>query len=161
MLVRVEDAGARYPLTIDPTFQQGKLTASDGAEFDTFGKRVAISGDTIVVGASEDEIGGFNLGSAYVFVKPGGGWANATQTAKLTASDGTDADFFGGSVAISGDTIAVGAYGDDIGPAEDRGSVYVFVKPTGPWVNGTQAAKLNGVERQWLRLVRGIRLGER
>ena len=95
-----------------------------------------------MVGASEDEIGGVNPGSAYVFVKPGGGWANATQTAKLTASDATDADFFGGSVAISGDTIAVGAYGDDIGAAEDAGSVYVFVKPAGPWMNATQTARL-------------------
>ena len=143
VLVRVEDAGARYPLTIDPTFQQGKLTASDGAEFDTFGKRVAISGDTIVVGASEDGLDPvFSRGSAYVFVKPVGGWANATQTAKLTASDGTDFDFFGSSVAISGDTIVVGANGDDVGANLDQGSVYVFVKPAGPWGNATQTAKL-------------------
>jgi hypothetical protein len=48
-------------------------------------------------------------GSAYVFVKPAGGWANMTETAKLTASDGAANDFFGNSVAISGDTVVVGA----------------------------------------------------
>ena len=139
LLVQVKDADARYPLTIDPTFEQAKLTSSDAAEFDAFGKRVAISGDTIVVGASDDEIGGeFGRGSAYVFVKPAAGWATATQNAKLTASDGLDSDFFGGSVAISGDTIVVGAYGDDIGANDQVGSAYVFVKPGEPrWATGT------------------------
>ena len=49
--LRVDDAGARYPLLIDPIFEKAKLTASDGACCDTFGYAVAISGDTVVVGA--------------------------------------------------------------------------------------------------------------
>jgi hypothetical protein len=49
---------------------------------------VAIDGDTVVVGADEDDISAnVDQGSAYVFVRPGGGWANMTETAKLTASD--------------------------------------------------------------------------
>ena len=52
-----------------------KLIASDGAQPDTFGDRVAISGSTIVVGASSDDIGGnINQGSAYVFERRGGNW---------------------------------------------------------------------------------------
>ncbi len=51
LLVRVDDAGARYPLTIDPLIEQAKLTASDGAAGDRFGVSVAVSGDTVVVGA--------------------------------------------------------------------------------------------------------------
>ena len=51
LLVRVDDAGAKYPLVIDPFIQQAKLTASDGAANDRFGWSVAISGDTVVVGA--------------------------------------------------------------------------------------------------------------
>ena len=49
--LRVEDAGATYPLTIDPWFQQAQLTASDAAARDQFGISVAVSGDTAVVGA--------------------------------------------------------------------------------------------------------------
>src|SRR6187200_679158 len=51
LLIRVDDTYARYPLTIDPFIQQAKLFASDGAELANFGESVAISGDTLVVGA--------------------------------------------------------------------------------------------------------------
>ena len=132
--MRVDDAGAKYPLVIDPFIQQAKLTASDGAGGDQFGFSVAISGDTAVVGANLDDS---QRGSAYVFVKPGSGWANATETAKLTASDGAANDFFGDSVAISGDTVVVGATNDD-----GRGSAYVFVKPGSGWATATETAKL-------------------
>jgi hypothetical protein len=148
--LRVEATGAAYPITIDPIFEQAKLTASDGAAFDNFGASIAISGDTVVVGSPSDDISGkSDQGSAYVFVKPGGGWASGTQTAKLTASDGDEFDKFGTSVAVSGDTVVVGAPGDDFGVEEDLGSAYVFVKPGGGWVNGIQTAKLaasNGID---------------
>jgi hypothetical protein len=92
-----------------------------------FGFSVAISGDTVVVGALFDDIGAnTDQGSAYVFVKPVGGWAgNLTESAKLTASDGAGGDSFGFSVAISGDTVVVGAL-DRIGVNADQGSAYVF-----------------------------------
>ena len=127
--IAVDDSQARYPLTIDPFVQTAKLTASDGEAFDEFGGSVAVSGDTIVVGAIQDDM--LN-GSAYVFVKPAGGWADMTQTAKLTASDTMSFDEFGGSVAVSGDTIVVGAVWGD-GNISDSGSAYVFVKPGGGW----------------------------
>jgi hypothetical protein len=69
--LRVNDAGAEYPVVVDPFIQQAKLTASDGAAYDEFGASVAISGDTVVVGAV---FGNADQGSAYVFVKPTGGW---------------------------------------------------------------------------------------
>ena len=89
--------------------QTAKLTASDGAEGDYFGVSVSISGDTVVVGANGDDDNGDTSGSAYVFVKPSAGWSNMTQTAKLTASDGVEGDYFGYSVSVSGDTVVVGA----------------------------------------------------
>jgi FG-GAP repeat len=68
LLVRVDDAGARYPLSIDPFIQQAKLTSSDGATQDRFGSSVAIAGNTIVVGALADDVGAnVDQGSAYVF----------------------------------------------------------------------------------------------
>jgi len=122
---------------VDST-QTAKLTASDAAANDRFGESVSISGDTIIVGAVQDDDGGSESGSAYVFVKPGGGWADSTQTAKLTASDAAAGDSFGQSVSISGDTAIVGAFG--VGPF--TGSAYVFVKPGGGWADSTQTAKL-------------------
>ena len=143
--LRVDDTGAQYPLVVDPFIQRAKLTASDGATNDFFGRSVAVSGDTIVVGAGLDDIGAnINQGSAYVFVKPAGGWSGAlTENAKLIAADGGFDDQFGFSVAVNGDTIVVGGVFDDIGPNVSQGSAYVFVKPAEGW-SGTliQNAKL-------------------
>ena len=76
--------------------QTAKLTASDGAADDDFGYSVSISGNTVVVGAPYATVGGnSDQGAAYVFTEPGSGWANMTQTAKLTASDGAAGDEFG------------------------------------------------------------------
>ncbi|MGH8472404.1 MAG: FG-GAP repeat protein, partial [Gammaproteobacteria bacterium] len=74
--LRVDDSGAGYPLTIDPIFEDARLTASDGATGDAFGFSVAVSGETVVVGAVFDDVGSnLQQGSAYVFVRPVGGWA--------------------------------------------------------------------------------------
>jgi len=99
---------------------------------------VSISGDTTIVGAKGDDS---SSGSAYVFVKPAGGWTNSFQTAKLTALDAAAFDQFGRSVSISGDTAIVGAFGDD-DAGSFSGSAYVFVKPARGWTNSFQTAKL-------------------
>ncbi len=122
--------------------QTGKLTASDGSHDDFFGYSVSISGDNAVVGSYSDDDLGSGSGSAYVFTKPGAGWANMTQTAKLNASDGSSTDYFGYSVSISGDNVVVGAYNDDDNQF-NSGSAYVFTKPGATWANMTQTAKLN------------------
>jgi Bacterial Ig domain/FG-GAP repeat/RTX calcium-binding nonapeptide repeat (4 copies) len=141
LLLRVDDAGARYPLTIDPFFQQAKLTASDGAAGDVLGYSVAVSNDTLVVGAPRADLGSNpNQGSVYLFVKPADGWASGTETAKLIASDGAVGDTLGSSVAVSGDTVVAGASQSDANIR--KGSVYVFVKPADGWSSGTETAKL-------------------
>jgi hypothetical protein len=91
-----------------------------------FGSSVAISGDTVVVGALGDNIGpNPDQGAAYVFVKPSGSWTTtSTFTAKLTASDGAVDDYFGSSVAVSGDTVVVGA--PVFAEAARPGAAYVF-----------------------------------
>ncbi|MCH2161081.1 MAG: hypothetical protein MK085_04325 [Phycisphaerales bacterium] len=100
-----------------------KLLASDGDENESFGYSVSISGETAVVGAYGDGDNGLFSGSAYVFERDAGG--NWLETQKLTASDGEEADYFGISVAISGNYIVVGASMDD-GDEIDSGSAYVF-----------------------------------
>lgn len=121
------------------------LTASviDGY-CEEFGRSVAISGDTVVVGASvKDGCASSFPGSAYIFKKPDSGWGNMHETAKLTASDGANGDQFGWSVAIDGDTVVVGALYDDDG-ATSAGSAYIFTKPDlSPWVDANENAKLN------------------
>ena len=145
LFLHVNDKGASYPLMIDPWIQSGKLTASDGAAGDQLGCSVAVSGDTIVVGAYKAAVSGAaERGAAYVFVKPGAGWSEGlTQSAKLIASDGVAGDWFGWSVGISGGTIVVGASKATFGGQSERGAAYVFVKPSGGWTgNLNQDAKL-------------------
>lgn len=141
----VDDVNLKYPLYIDPVIQEFKLSASDGTSYDVLGYSVAVSGDTVVVSAHGDDIGlNDDQGSAYIFVKPSGGWTeNMIEAAKLTASDGSGGDGFGTSVAISGDTVVVGAHYDDIGSKLNQGSAYIFMKPPGGWAgNLTENAKL-------------------
>jgi hypothetical protein len=86
---------------------------------------VAISGDTVVVGASQhDGAAGRAQGEAYVFVRSGGVWS---EQQKLLASDAATADVFGVSVAISGETVVVGASNVDGAAGGNQGSAYVFV----------------------------------
>jgi len=120
--------------------QTAKLTASDAAAGDLFGSSVSVSGDTAIVGAPRE----FGQGSAYVFVKPGTGWADATEDAKLTSSDvaTTDPAQFGDSVSISGDTALVGATGAFSTGSRLSGAAYIFVKPGTGWADATEDAKL-------------------
>ncbi|MBT8240520.1 MAG: hypothetical protein KJN63_04775, partial [Acidimicrobiia bacterium] len=109
--------------------QQAKLVAADGAVEDYFGVAVAVSADTVIVGADLDDDAGDGSGSAYVFTRSGSVWS---QQAKLTASDAAASDFFGGAVAISGDTAVVGAQLDDDG-GDLSGSAYVFGRSGSVW----------------------------
>ena len=153
------DEGAAYVFTRVSGMwgQKAKLTAFDAAANDEFGISVAVHGETVVVGAhlenaNDDDQDGTNdvsdSGAAYVFTKPGsGGWADATEKAKLTASDGAPNDKFGYSVAIDGNTAVVGAHQPEYQDENDvtvevgPGAAYVFTKPTGGWTDNTKGAK--------------------
>jgi hypothetical protein len=135
LLLRINATGARYPLIVDPFIQQAKLTDSGGAGI---GSAVAISGDTVVAGDPCAKVGTHTCqGAVYVFTEPASGWANATETAKLTASDGAAFDELGSSVAISGNTVVAGALN-----VNTPGKAYVFTEPSSGWANETQAAEL-------------------
>jgi glutamine cyclotransferase len=108
-----------------------KLVASDSVA-GNFGSSVAISGNTIIVGAYADDIGAnINQGSAYIFERDQGGTNNWGEVKKLIASDGADGDSFGSSVAISGNTVVVGVLSDDIGTNTDQGSAYIYQRNQG------------------------------
>ena len=104
--------------------QVAKLTADDGAEDDWFGRSVSIDGDTMVIGATQDDDKGDKSGSAYVFMRATAGDLTSgwTQVAKLTAGDGAANDEFGSSVSIDGDAVVIGA----VQSQTSSGSAYVF-----------------------------------
>lgn len=105
--------------------QEAKLTALDGAAADFFGRSVSIAGNTAVVGARFDDDNGSNSGSAYVYRYDGSSWQ---EEAKLTASDGQSNDLFGTSVSVLGDTVIVGASGDNF-----SGAAYIFRLSESGW----------------------------
>jgi FG-GAP repeat len=153
------DQGAAYVFTkpgsgwAGTLTENATLTSSDGAAGDEFGSSAAINGDTVVIGAPLDDhptgiITITDGGSAYVFVKPGAGWAGAlNESAKLRASAGLFGAFsagFGSSVGVSGDAVVGGAPFQDIGGNLNQGAAYVFAKPVSGWSGVlTQAATLN------------------
>ena len=112
--------------------QEAKLTASDGGTDDSFGISVAVDGNTIVVGAIGNGAFGTNTGAAYVFVRGAAGW---TEQAKLTPDDAGADTYIGNSVAISGDTVVVGAPGNYQAPASawKAGKAYVFTRAGTRW----------------------------
>jgi cysteine-rich repeat protein len=104
--------------------QVTKITAGDGAESDSFGSFVSISGDYAVAGAPYHNA---SIGSAYIFYKDQDGPDNWGQIKELTASDGVAGDDFGQSVSISGTNVIVGAYRAN----SDQGAAYIFYKDQG------------------------------
>jgi len=155
--LEVEERNARYPITIDPFAQQAYLkpaavgTTQAG---DWFGYAVAVSGDTVVIGAPQENSSttGINTtpnelatksGAAYVFVRTAGVWSQQAYLKPAAVGTTQVDDRFGWSVAISGDTVVVGAIREDSPttgvnstPAEgaqDAGAAYVFTRTAGVW----------------------------
>jgi FG-GAP repeat len=116
-----------------------KLIASDGADGDSFGYAVSISGNTAIVGAYGDDDNGGNSGSTYIYSYNGSSWS---QDAKLTSLDGAAGDAFGHVVSISGSSAIVGApYDEDHGTYS--GAAYIFENDGSAW---SQAGKLTAVD---------------
>lgn len=118
------DAGSVYVYRRDWADWEwdAKLTANDGDDLDHFGMSVAVFGDTVLVGASNETSG---RGAAYVFTRSGDSWGIPQ---KLTAAP--PGHEFGISVALYQDTALVGALDDGTG----KGAGYVFTRATGPWL---------------------------
>ena len=135
--------------------QQAYIKASNTDSGDRFGRPVALSGDTLAVGAHREDGNGTGVngnaegdnsatdsGAVYVFARTGGAWS---QQAYLKASNTGVGDWLGFSVALSGDTLAAGAYREDSAgtgvngnaegdnSASSSGAVYVFTRIGGVW----------------------------
>ena len=149
------DSGAVYIFTRSGTTwsQQAYLKASNSGAGDRFGLSIALLGDTLAVGAPFEDsnttvIDGdqgnnsaTNSGAVYVFTRSGNTWS---RPAYLKASNADMNDLFGFSVALSGDTLAVGAEreaGNTTGVNGDQannsapgsGAVYLFTRSGTTW----------------------------
>jgi hypothetical protein len=151
ILVGAYNAGAGHPGAAYVFGQSGgtwsqsqKLTLSDAPTgSDNFGGAVALSGNTAVVGASEH---GSTPGAAYVFTNSGSGWGQPPQA--LLAPSG--ARYFGFSVAASGTSVAMGAFG----ASNDSGAAFVFAP--GSVVQAAPALGRKGIGVSALILLLGV-----
>ena len=114
--------------------QEAKLLPADGAGNDQFGRSVALQGDTAMVGAIFDDDNGENSGSVYVFTHLAGVWM---QEDKLLPAVGQDFLLFGASMSLDGNTVLIGAWGDDQN-GDHSGSAYVFLRVGGVWEEDTK-----------------------
>lgn len=126
------------------SFETVKIKPEDGEYCSGFGGSVDISGDYILIGAYEDddhENGLNNVGSVYVFKKPGSGWTEVSQIAKLTASDPHEQKHLGTSVSMSDDIIIAGT-GSISGTSDNGGALYLYKKPIECWVDAIENDKI-------------------
>ena len=105
--------------------EESKLVPTDGESFDHFGYDVAISGDTAIIGSPLDDDMGLDSGSVYFFVRQDDRTWEEVQ--KITAADGEACDWFGSSVAISGNTAIIGVE-EENERDDDSGSGYVYTR---------------------------------
>ena len=106
---------------------EAQLDDALAAADDGLGRSVAVSGETVALGVpGDDGVGGMDTGAVVIFVRSGGVWS---QQARLTRPGASPGDAFGASVALSGDTLAVGA------PKADgsRGEVHVYLRSGATW----------------------------
>ena len=130
-----EYSGSAYIFKREGTIwtEQTKLLPSDGEQFESFGRSVAIDGDYTIIGAPGDNDNGYVAGSAYIFKRNGNLWS---EQSKLLASDGEKYDYFGRSVSIDGQYVIIGAWGDE----SRSGSAYIFKREGEIW---TQLEKMS------------------
>lgn len=119
---------------------QKKVASGEGAsgmpvltDFDFFGTALALDGNRLVVGASGDSITGSNRGAVHLYTGLGADFSSLAYSGKISSGSGainmptlTDTDFFGWSVALDGDRLAVGAFGDSASGGSNRGAVHLF-----------------------------------
>ena len=131
--ILVDDVGAQYPVTIDPFIEKNYFAGSADDQREGFGTSVSISGDTVAVGVPSYWWSD-TLGAVYLFTLPDSELNASPDAVVLNSPRAVAGDGFGRSVAVSGDTIVVGASrerDEEIDPWSRFGAAYVFTKPSG------------------------------
>ena len=120
---------------VPPPVFQAELTSSDAATYDNLGYAVALSGDTALVGDPYKTVGDQgHVGAVYVYTWSGTSWS---QQAELSDPDAAGSDYFGASVALSGDTALIGAWGATVNGQGSAGKAYIFTRSGGSWSQPT------------------------
>ena len=140
-----DETGAAYIFFRNGTSwkEQAKLTASDPAEGNFFGRTVAISGDYAIVGSPFNDDGGKDVGSAYIFFRNGTTWK---EQVKLIAGDAEEGDQLGSDVAISGDYAIIGSPADDDAGSKS-GSAYIFFRSGNTWLEQAKLTAGDAAEK--------------
>jgi hypothetical protein len=148
--------------------EQAYLKSGNNSPLDEFGTAVGVSGNTVLVGSPHEDSGttgvnsvpdtnGTDSGAGYVFTLSGSTWSQEAFVKSSNTQVGTGVgDFFGKAVAISGDTVVIGAESEDSGTnginsmsdesRSDSGAAYVFVRAGGAWI---QQAYLKASNASW------------
>lgn len=159
------ESGAAYVFTRTGTTwaQQAFLKASNAAGGDQFGSSIALGADILAVGARFEDGGSVGIngnqsdnslvdsGAVYVFVRMNGTWSQETY---IKASNTDTSDFFGSSLALSGNLLAVGAFGENASGVGlnssqqsnsegDSGAVYLFNRGKDGWAQVGYLKALN------------------
>lgn len=123
----VFEAGVAYVFRFDEGqwSRTATLSPADPTSGAQFGNGVSVSGNSIAVSANFGPGATSLSGAAYVFTNEEDVWS---QTAKLNAGDGLDFDSFGQTIAIDGQTVAVGANNHTLSASNVQfaGAAYVF-----------------------------------
>jgi FG-GAP repeat len=133
-----ESSGAAYILKFNGLGWDriAKLLPSDGGEFAYFGWSVAISNNTVIIGAKEasptriNDV--FSTGKVYVFEKPSGEWVSTTESQQILRVDNLHEGGFGSAIDILGDEMVISHFNG--GSSEEIGLVYIYERMTGSWV---------------------------
>src|SRR5438094_658838 len=125
----------------DSWTQQAKVTPPMSPVSGYFGKSVAVSGDTIVVGAPEAQTPAGYTGTAFVYVRSGTTW---TEQSELIPHHLGAAPQFGLAVAVDGDTALVGALRDEGPGGQNSGSARVFIRSGTEWTEQAQLVASDG-----------------
>lgn len=140
-----DSSGAAYIYRFTGTSWDLSVKLAGGVEGAEFGGAVGVSGDAVVIGAWGDTVSGVACGSASVYRWNGSKWNAETL---LAPADGATDDWFGAALAISGDTVVIGApYDDDSG--EKSGSAYIFQREGATWVQKTKLCSSGAAAGDW------------
>jgi hypothetical protein len=128
--------------------QIAKLSASDANSGDQLGFSVDISGDWIILSGYLNDEAGSNAGAAYMYKKPGTGWASSTETQKLVPAELGLGDLFGFTVRIDATNAVISAtYDDDT--QSNAGAAYLYKLDGSTWIKNTKYLPATGTNNAW------------
>lgn len=138
--LQTAEANGGQPLNLIPSDKLVPLNTANGFEGvseDAYGAAIAISGNTVAVGAPDRDDIGSNSGAVYIYVNDNGAW---TLEQKLIPKDGATNDNFGFSLALEGNRLLIGSRRGGSGGAPQSGAVYIYERSGKVW---TRTKKLD------------------